>query len=69
MNLVLNLPFVGRVSSGDTASEIERVDRPPVSWGAIAVVAVAAACWLALGAGVAATLGELGPLLTSIRAG
>lgn len=76
MNFVLNVPFVGRALSRETAPEVETVEgveivetveRAPLPVGAIAAIIAFAAVWLALGAAVVSTLGDLGPLLTSIR--
>jgi hypothetical protein len=68
MNFVLNVPFVGRVLSRDAAPEVESIERAPLPMGAIAAVILAAAVWVAIGASVLSMLGELGPLLTSVRA-
>ena len=68
MNQVLNLPFVGRVLSRAEAPELERAEASPLPVGPILIVIAAIAVWVAIGAAVLTTLGELGPLLTSIRA-
>ena len=68
MNQVLNVPFVGRVLSREEAPEAETAEISPLPVGSIVTVIAAIAVWVALGAGVLTTLGELGPLLTSIGA-
>jgi hypothetical protein len=67
MSLIWNLPFVGRSSSQVATAEDESILRPSFPSEAIALVA-AIAVWAIIGAGVVATLGELGPLITSLRA-
>ena len=68
MNQVLNLPFVGRVLGRAEARELETAETSPLPVGPILIVIAAIAVWVAIGAAVLTTLGELGPLLTSIRA-
>jgi hypothetical protein len=67
MNLVLNIPFVGRALSREVAPEVEAIERAPLPVAAIAAVIAVAAVWVGVGALVLSTLGELGPLLTSMR--
>ena len=66
MNFVLNIPFVGRAVTGEVAPEVETVERVPLPMGAIAAVIAVAGVWIALGVAVLTTLGEMGPLLTSM---
>jgi hypothetical protein len=67
MNFVLNVPVVGRLLGQVAASGVESEWRSQrVPWGALAIVGLTA-LWIALGAGVLAAVGEMGPLITSIR--
>ena len=68
MNQVLNLPFIGRVLSRAEARELETAETTPLPVGSIVTVIAAIAVWVAIGVAVLTTLGELGPLLTSVRA-
>jgi hypothetical protein len=67
MKFVLDVPVVGRLLGRAATREAESDWRRRLPWGAIAIVVVTAV-WIALGAGVLATLDELGPLITQIRA-
>ena len=67
MNYTWNLPVVGRFISRAVSPDTDSEQRLPLPLGAIAV-AVAFAVWVVLAVGVVATLGELGPLITSLRA-
>jgi hypothetical protein len=67
MSLTWNVAFIGRSLSRVVTAEAESIPRPPLSLEAIAVVA-AVAVWVIIGGVVVATLGELGPLITSLRA-
>ena len=67
MNFTWNIPVVGRLMGRVVTPDSESEQRLPLPLGAIAV-AVAFAVWVVLAVGVVATLGELGPLITSLRA-